>query len=55
MGEILTFVFSLKAIPLFLAAILVEYIVAILKGKPKLRFNDGLSSITAGLMSQLSK
>ena len=47
--------FSLQAIPLFMAAIIVEYVVAVLKGKPALRFNDGLSSVGAGLMSQMSK
>eukprot|EP00794_Sanderia_malayensis_P015972 gene15972-17580_t len=44
-----------EAIPLFMVAVIVEYLVSIAKGQPALRFNDGFSSITAGLMSQLSK
>eukprot|EP00112_Aurelia_sp_Birch-Aquarium-sp1_P023453 Seg70.4 transcript_id=Seg70.4/GoldUCD/mRNA.D3Y31 product="Alkylglycerol monooxygenase" protein_id=Seg70.4/GoldUCD/D3Y31 len=44
-----------EAIPLFMAAIVVEYVVSLLKGKQTLRFNDGISSIGAGLFSQLSK
>ncbi|XP_065068859.1 alkylglycerol monooxygenase-like isoform X2 [Rhopilema esculentum] len=44
-----------EALPIFLAAIAVEYVVAILKGKPTLRFNDGLSSFHNGILSQLMK
>ncbi|XP_065068854.1 alkylglycerol monooxygenase-like isoform X1 [Rhopilema esculentum] len=44
-----------EAVPVFIAAIAVEYLVAVLMGKRTLRFNDGASSLTAGLMSQLSK
>jgi len=44
-----------EAIPLFVAAMMVEQLVALATGKSMLRFNDGLSSVTAGIFSQLSK
>ncbi|KAJ7372313.1 hypothetical protein OS493_019757 [Desmophyllum pertusum] len=44
-----------EAVPFFLGAIAVEYILAFLTNLPRLRLNDAFSSISAGVFSQLSK
>ena len=45
----------LKAVPFFLGAIALEYVLAVLTNLPRARLNDAFSSISAGVFSQLSK
>lgn len=44
-----------EAVPFFLGAIAVEYILCFLTNMPRTRLNDAFSSIAAGIFSQLSK
>ena len=48
-------IFSCQAVPFFLGAIAVEYILCFLTNVPRTRLNDAYSSIAAGIFSQLSK
>ena len=48
-------IFSCQAVPFFLGAIAVEYILCFLTNVPRTRLNDAFSSIAAGIFSQLSK
>lgn len=44
-----------EALPFFQGAIFLEFLIAWLQGKQTFRLNDGLSSITGGILLQLSK
>lgn len=44
-----------EAVPFFLGAIALEYILAFLADLPRARLNDAFSSVSAGVFSQLSK
>lgn len=44
-----------EAVPFFLGALALEYIIALAQGAETFRINDGLSSISAGFLLQLTK
>ena len=49
-------IFSLQATPYFLGAIAIEAILSTITGlAPRIRINDGINSIAAGMTSQMTK